>query len=128
MPPVSPSVQEEICIALGTSKDRKAVPSLVSLLQTKASFWKRSAGVPDSVRLRAPLSGRARRENLVILNRWFMLRVSRSDRLRFWFAYCRAHACLPRHEVRDWARKLEGASLDSNFRFWRNRDRRCVLR
>ena len=38
----------------------------------------------DSVRLRAPLSWRARRENLVILNRWFMLRVSRSDRLRFW--------------------------------------------
>ena len=80
----------------------------------------------DSVRLRAPLSGRARRENLVILNRWSMLRVSRSDRLRFWFAYCRAHACLRGHEVRDWARKLERASLDSNFRFWQNRDRRCL--
>jgi len=48
----SPVVQEEMCIALGTLGERRAVPDLVSLLETKGSFWKRKASVPDSVRLR----------------------------------------------------------------------------
>jgi HEAT repeat protein len=47
------AVQEEICIALGRLADRSAVPHLVKLLQTKASFWKKSAGVSDAVKVRA---------------------------------------------------------------------------
>ncbi|MBV9124151.1 MAG: phosphotransferase [Planctomycetes bacterium] len=40
-----------------------------------------------TVRLGPPLSWRARRANLVVLNRWFLIRSSRTDRLRFWRAY-----------------------------------------
>jgi HEAT repeat protein len=47
-----PSVQEELCIALGNLGDRSAVPNLVHLVQDKGSFWKKS-NVTDSVRLRA---------------------------------------------------------------------------
>ena len=48
----SPLVQEEICIALGNLGERRAIPDLVKLLEAKGSFWKRKAGVQDSVRLR----------------------------------------------------------------------------
>jgi tRNA A-37 threonylcarbamoyl transferase component Bud32 len=40
-----------------------------------------------AVRLGRPLSWRARRANLVLFNRWFSMRASRSDRLRFWRSY-----------------------------------------
>src|SRR5262249_1286628 len=43
----------------------------------------------NAVRLGAPLSWKQSRHNLVILNRWFVLRASRSDRCRFWTAYRR---------------------------------------
>jgi tRNA A-37 threonylcarbamoyl transferase component Bud32 len=101
----------------------------------------------DGVRLSQPLSWRAGLKNLIVLNRWFMLRVSRSDRLRFWRAYCQARRrpggrplrsadsgdslsrdrapC--RYQVlREAARELERQSLRSNLRFWRKRDRRCL--
>jgi len=42
-----------------------------------------------AVRLRRPLDVRASRDNLVMFNRWFTLRVGRADRLRFLHAYCR---------------------------------------
>jgi len=99
----------------------------------------------DGVRLTQPLSWRAGLKNLVVLNRWFMLRVSRSDRLRFWRAYCQARrrtggrlllwedpgeplARTPRrrHALREAARALERQSLRSNLSFWRKRDRRCL--
>src|SRR5205823_6880590 len=41
----------------------------------------------NAVRLGLPLSWKQSRQNLVILNRWFVLRASRSDRYRFWKAY-----------------------------------------
>ncbi len=47
------AVQEEICIALGRLGDRSAVPHLVKLLQTKSSFWKKTANVSDAVKVRA---------------------------------------------------------------------------
>ena len=40
-----------------------------------------------SVRLGRPLGWPESRSNLVLLNRWFQLRASRADRLRFWRAY-----------------------------------------
>ncbi len=66
-----------------------------------------------AVRLGAPLGWRARRDNLVILNRWFVMRVGRSDRLRFWRAYL-------------FSRDLEERTWRSNLRFWAARDRRCL--
>jgi serine/threonine protein kinase len=72
-----------------------------------------------AVRLGAPLSWRARRANLIILNRWFMLRSEYTDRLRCW----RAYSC--QSKIPNAARDLERATLASNLRFWKGRDRRC---
>jgi len=48
-----PVVQEEMCIALGNLGDKRAVPDLIAILETKKSFWRRTSGVPDMVRFRA---------------------------------------------------------------------------
>ncbi len=82
-----------------------------------------------AVRLGVPLSWRARRKNLIILNRWFMLRSERTDRLRAWRAYCaRSAVGSLRVDVQAAARDLERGTLASNLRFWKGRDRRCVGR
>jgi len=64
--------------------------------------------------------------NLALLNRWFMLRASRSDRLRFWMAYSARRWELERKE---WppvlARELEILTQSSNFRLWRSWAKRC---
>jgi tRNA A-37 threonylcarbamoyl transferase component Bud32 len=78
-----------------------------------------------AVRLGAPLSWRARRKNLIILNRWFMLRSERTDRLRSWRAYCDREANRLRGGERAIVRDLERGTLASNLRFWKTRDRRC---
>ncbi|HMF18345.1 MAG TPA: lipopolysaccharide kinase InaA family protein, partial [Gemmataceae bacterium] len=41
-----------------------------------------------SVTLRQRLDWATSCDNLIMLNRWFSLRVNRSERLRFWHAYC----------------------------------------
>jgi tRNA A-37 threonylcarbamoyl transferase component Bud32 len=78
-----------------------------------------------AVRLGAPLGRRARRDNLVVLNRWFVMRVSRADRLRFWKTYS---VLSTQYAVRsaDAARDLEERTRRSNLRFWKARDRRCL--
>jgi Ser/Thr protein kinase RdoA (MazF antagonist) len=83
-----------------------------------------------AVRLAAgPLSWDASRGNLVMLNRWFVLRAGRTDRRRFWEAYSRStpltthHSRLTTHQL---ARDLERRTWASNLRFWRSRDRRCL--
>jgi tRNA A-37 threonylcarbamoyl transferase component Bud32 len=103
-----------------------------------------------------PLSWEASRANLVMLNRWFVLRAGRSDRRRFWEAYSRSllsteHSeSIPEggrhaeHALRggrrrvghaphaaflgtpESARDLERRTWASNLRFWRSRDRRCL--
>jgi len=50
---VAPVVQEEMCIALGSLGERRAIPDLVKLLQAQGSFWKRIQKTPDAVRIRA---------------------------------------------------------------------------
>src|SRR5438552_1233368 len=84
------------------------------------------------------------RDNLVMLNRWFALRASRPDRYRFWRASCRARRSLAggwpggasyeagltaanRLAFQDSARDLEQRTWRSNLRFWRHRDRRCLV-
>jgi tRNA A-37 threonylcarbamoyl transferase component Bud32 len=80
-----------------------------------------------AVRLGSALDAGASRANLVILNRWFMLRSARADRLRFWDAYRKARTS---PGASSWtvghARVIERATLRSNLAFWRNRDRRCL--
>ncbi len=76
--------------------------------------------------LGAPLSWRARRANLIVLNRWFMLRTEHSDRLRFWHAYrSTGRSEEPTVEGRQPIAELERGTLASNLCFWRGLDRRC---
>jgi tRNA A-37 threonylcarbamoyl transferase component Bud32 len=83
-----------------------------------------------AVHLGRPLSWTARCDNLVMLNRWFVLRVGRVDRLRFWRAYSQFSQFPSRWDDKDldWERltELERRTWESNLRFWRNRDRRCL--
>jgi tRNA A-37 threonylcarbamoyl transferase component Bud32 len=74
-----------------------------------------------AVRIGGSLSWRARRANLILLNRWFLLRCTRTDRLRFWRAY-EATSNAPPNAIAD----LERATLQSNLRLWDKIDRRCV--
>ena len=54
--------------------------------------------------------------NLVLLNRWFQMRSTRTDRLRFWRAYT----------SQDSPKDLELQTRESNLCFWRNRLSRYV--
>jgi tRNA A-37 threonylcarbamoyl transferase component Bud32 len=79
-----------------------------------------------AIGLGAPLSWRARRANLIVLNRWFALRAERTDRLRCWLAYCdKGDIQNSKYHLRGAARSLERATLASNLRFWRGLDGRC---
>ena len=87
-----------------------------------------------AVRLSAPLSWRARRGNLIMLNRWFVLRSERTDRLRFWRAYSDnkarsvsvGGAIFAYASGSDKIADLERGTLASNLRMWRKLDRRCL--
>jgi tRNA A-37 threonylcarbamoyl transferase component Bud32 len=83
--------------------------------------------------LRGPLDWPASFNNLVTFTRWFVPRVSRADRLRFWRAYFEARGLGtwpdsirgPReHFVL--ARALEQRAFTSTLEFWRRRDPRCL--
>jgi tRNA A-37 threonylcarbamoyl transferase component Bud32 len=92
------------------------------------------------IRLGRPLGWRAARRNLIILNRWFVLRANRSDRVRFFRAYCAERAALAaaagrgpelweqHHAIRaNLNRQLEKRTWKSNLRFWRQREERCLV-
>jgi HEAT repeat protein len=53
LPVMSQGVQEEMCIALGNLGERHTIANLTALLEVKRSFWKRTPGVSDAVRVRA---------------------------------------------------------------------------
>jgi tRNA A-37 threonylcarbamoyl transferase component Bud32 len=76
-----------------------------------------------AVRMGAPLDGPRSRDNLVVLNRWFILRSARSDRLRCWLAYQKARGLTSSRQT---IRNLENSTLLSNLHFWRAKDRRCL--
>ena len=57
--------------------------------------------------------------NLVLFNRWFQLRASRTDRLRFWLAYLRTRTI--NGLVRKDAKRIETGTARSNARFWGKR-------
>jgi len=90
-----------------------------------------------AVHLGRPLNWRRSRDNLIMFTRWFLTHASRTDRLRFWHAYCRCRgpecglqggyddAPPLRQFLDDRARDLEERTWSSLVRFWRHRDRRC---
>lgn len=79
-----------------------------------------------------PLDWGSSRDNLMLLNRWFVPRASRTDRLRFFRAYCAVRdaqvwgddAVGPRAYLAR-ARELEERTWSASRRFWDSRDRRC---
>ena len=78
-----------------------------------------------AVRFERPLSWAESRANLVLYNRWFQLRASTADRLRFWHDYWMSRQSLPVAEnVHKEAAELERATLASNRRFWMARTNR----
>jgi tRNA A-37 threonylcarbamoyl transferase component Bud32 len=83
-----------------------------------------------AVRIGRRLGWQARLDNLIMLNRWFVLRSDRGDRARFWRSY--RHTWLGKDKTpaecearRESTRALEEATWESNLAFWANRDRRC---
>lgn len=104
-----------------------------------------------AVRLGPPLGWPASRDNLVMLNRWFVQRSSRTDRLRFWREYQRQrvngvgsvpcfrgpgsttsqakeHGGPRKHATQARSRilELERLTWNSCLAFWRRRDARCL--
>ncbi|MBI2804006.1 MAG: hypothetical protein HYX68_03375 [Planctomycetes bacterium] len=86
-----------------------------------------------AVKVGPPLDWQTSRENLVMINCWFALRVQRADRLRFWKAYFEAR------NLGAWRRdayghkpyaeelnEIEELSWRRNVRFWQRRDKRCL--
>ncbi len=71
-----------------------------------------------AVRLGKPLPWRRSLENLVILNRWFLIRCDRSDRRRAWRSYCEEREDLTLEE-RPLAREVEKATRKSFVAFAR---------
>jgi tRNA A-37 threonylcarbamoyl transferase component Bud32 len=87
-----------------------------------------------------PLDWPASRDSLIMINRWFSVLVSRSDRWRFWASYFAARelgskvlfreggrtSAAVRQRRKSLARDLELRTLQSNLVFWRRKDRRCL--
>jgi tRNA A-37 threonylcarbamoyl transferase component Bud32 len=85
------------------------------------------AGIPrfflidvHDTRIGPPLNRRERFANLTLWNRWFRMRATRAERLRFWIAYAGPDAS------RDDARKLERQTEQSVAQLWESRDSRCL--
>lgn len=84
------------------------------------------------------LSWSASRDNLVLFNRWFILRAERSDRMRFFKSYVQARKSLTGSDRQGFSfvkrfrcppgaeRELEERTVVSNLDFWRHHDPRCV--
>lgn len=76
-----------------------------------------------SVQFANPLTWPQSRENLVLLNRWFQMRASRTDRLRFWRTYIASRSTLlaPAKSGNLWPEELETATVQSSLHFWNRR-------
>lgn len=84
-----------------------------------------------AMRIGRPLNWQESRDNLVLFNRWFQIRVGRADRLRFWHAYrfARQTLSLPnRAGAGRESREVERGTTVSNLRFWAGRVSRCLGR
>ncbi len=79
-----------------------------------------------AVALGPPCSWETRRSNLAVFNRYFQMRASRADRLRFWHAYCATAGDEIAPPTKIAAVELERLTEQSNLRFWQARDARCL--
>jgi tRNA A-37 threonylcarbamoyl transferase component Bud32 len=83
-----------------------------------------------AVALGAPPNLETSRDNLVLINHWFALRSSRTDRLRFWKEYWQARttpAAKPGWPLlRVLAADMEHRTWKSMLSLWRRRDQRCL--
>ena len=70
-----------------------------------------------SVRFSPSIAPNEITENLVLFNRWFILRSSRTDRMRFWTAFRLSSGRLKRED----GRTVEQRTVESNLRFWARR-------
>jgi tRNA A-37 threonylcarbamoyl transferase component Bud32 len=78
----------------------------------------------DALRRRRQVDWKAARQNLALLNHFFWVRSSRTDRRRFLEHY-RRHRGAPVEDVRQAARQIEGATRAWAERLWRRWGRRC---
>jgi tRNA A-37 threonylcarbamoyl transferase component Bud32 len=78
-----------------------------------------------AVRPGPPAVGARSMANLVLFNRWFQMRASRTDRLRFWLAYRAARTTIPALD-RSAAKRIETKTGRSNVTFWNRRFGRYV--
>ena len=79
-----------------------------------------------AVRIGQPLSWAEARDNLTLLNRYFQVRGTRADRLRFWRSYVAARGPTTAREANQFARDVEDATTVSNNRFWAGRTGRYL--
>lgn len=78
----------------------------------------------DALRVRKKVDWKAARQNLALLNHFFWMRSSRTDRLRFLEHY-RRHRRGPVEDAGRAARQIEGATRRWAERLWRRWGRRC---
>lgn len=78
------------------------------------------------VRVGTPSPWSVRRTNLIVFNRYFILRATRADRLRFWRAYAAQAGDAVPDLPSATPQALDEATWRSNARFWAARDRRPV--
>ena len=77
-----------------------------------------------AIRIGRPPGWPNTKANLTLLNRWFQVRATRTDRLRFWREYFSARTTLSAADADRMARDLETATGASNHRFWAARTAR----
>ncbi len=133
-PPEYTRVRQRLALALGTFLARKHRAGLrhddlhpLNLMIRVNSDDDMELYLIDlhGVRLGRPLTWQSSLENLVILNRWFLIRSHRSDRRRAWRAYCKERDDLALQE-RPLARAVEKETRKSFVAFARTLDRRCL--
>lgn len=77
-----------------------------------------------AIRFGRSLTWRDSLDNLVLLNRWFQLRATRTDRRAFWQAYVQHRTTLPTAcpvARATMAKEVERRTEESNARFWNSR-------
>ena len=77
-----------------------------------------------AIELGPPLTDRQAQDNLVVFNRYFSLRTTLTQRLRFWRAYCQARLT-GTLDPRSACKRIEARTLRSNLALWRAREKRC---
>jgi serine/threonine protein kinase len=78
----------------------------------------------DALRRRKHVNWKAARQNLALLDHFFWLRSSRTDRFRFLRAYLDNRSASP-PEIRGFAARIEGSTRAWAERLWRRWGRRC---